>query len=146
LNGRFVGEGHRQHEEIYERKSCPTASPQTIFVTLMDASEKRKSVLVGDVPCAYLHAERGDLPKVYVRLSREMTTIFVKLCPEYASKVEADGNLIVKILKELYGLVESGYTWYNHLTTYLISIGLTACKSDKCVFKKGRNQPSGLCG
>ena len=135
LKGRFVGGGHRQHED--ERKSSPTASPQTIFVTLMDASEKKKRVLVGDVPCVYLHTERGDLPKVYVRLSREMTTIFVKLCPEYASKVKDDGTLIVEILKGLHGLVESGYTWYNHLTTYLISIGFTACKFDKCVFKKG---------
>jgi len=44
LKGRFVGGGHRQHEEIYERKSSPTASPQTIFVSLMDAPEKKKSV------------------------------------------------------------------------------------------------------
>jgi len=141
LKERFVGGGHRQDETIYERKSSPTASPQTIFVSVMDASEKKKSVLVADVPCAYLHAERGDLPKVYVRLSREMTAIFVKLCPKYAAKVEADGTLIVEILKEilkgLYGLVESGYTWYNHLTTYLTSIGFTACKFVKCVFKKG---------
>ena len=102
----------------------------------MDASEKKKSVLVGDVPCAYLHAERGDSPKVYVRLSREMTVIFVRLCPEYKAKVEADGT-IIEILKGLYGLAESGYTWYNHLTTYLTSISFTACRFDKCVLKKG---------
>ena len=66
-----------------------------------------------------------------------MKAIFVTLCPEYKAKVEADGTIIVEILKGLYGLVESGYTWYNHLTTYLTSIGFTACRFDKCVFKKG---------
>ena len=137
LKGRFVGGGHRQDDAIYERKSSPTASPQTIFITLMDAAEKKKSILAADIPCAYLHASRGDLPKVYVRLNKEMTTALVKLCPDYASKVKEDGTIIVEILKGLYGLIESGHTWYNHLTVFLISIGFTACQYDKCVFKKG---------
>jgi len=137
LKGRFVGGGHRQDETIYERKSSPTASPQTIFISLMDAAEKKKSVLVGDVPCAYLHASRENLPKVYVRLSREITEVFVKLCPEYAERVEADETLIVEVLKGLYGLIESGHTWYTHFISFLTSIGFTVCKYDECVLKFG---------
>ena len=138
LKGRFVGGGHRQDETIYERNSSPTTSPQTIFITLADAAEKKKSILIGDVPCAYLHAPRGDLPKVYVRLNKEMTAALIKLCPEFASMVQEDGTIIVEILKGLYGLIESGHTWYNHLTAFLISIGFTVCQFDKCVFKKGK--------
>jgi len=109
LKGRFVGGGHRQDETIYERKSSPTVSPQTIFITLADAAEKKKSILIADVPCAYLHAPRGDLAKVYVRLNKEMTAALIKLCPEFEPMVEEDGTLTVEILKGLYGLVESGY-------------------------------------
>ena len=135
LKGRFVGGGHRQDESTYERKSSPTASPSVIFITLADAGNKMKDTLVMDVPCAYLHASRGDLPKVYVRLSKKMADIFVKMNPEYAMCQEEDRMLLVEILKGLYGLVESGYTWYHHLVSFLQSLGFLLCENDPCVMK-----------
>jgi len=90
-----------------------------------------------DVPCAYLHATRGDLPKVYVRLSKEMAQIFTNMCPEYAICVEDDGSLVVEVLKGLYGLVESRYTWYNRLVSLLESLGFVLYENDKCVIKMG---------
>jgi len=84
LKGSFVGGGHRQDESIYERKSSPTAGTSSIFIMAVDAAHHKKHVVLADVPCAYLHASRGDLPKVYVRLSKEMTEIFIKMRPEYA--------------------------------------------------------------
>jgi len=137
LKGRFVGGGHRQNEHIYERKSSPTASSSTIFITVADAAEKKRSILVGDVPCAYLNASRGDLPKVYVILGKEMTAVLIKMKPEYAPFVREDGTLLVEILKGLYGLVESGHTWYTHLTHFLCNMGFVICEYDKCVLKMG---------
>ena len=136
LKGRFVGGGHRQDEQIYEKKSSPTAGTSTIMVMVADASHHGKYVLLGDIPCAYLHASRGNLPKVYVRLGKEMAAALVKMKPEYAVCLEEDGTLVVEALKGLYGLVESGHTWYTHLTSFLLSKGFNTCEYDKCVFKK----------
>jgi len=61
----------------------------------------------------------------------------VKLCPEYAPDLREDGMIIVQILKGLYSLIESGYTWYQHLTSFLLSIGSVVCISDQCLFKMG---------
>ena len=104
---------------------------------IVDASKGKKYVVVMDIPCAYLHASRDGLPKIYVRLSKEMTSIFINLKPEYAICVEEDGTLFVQVLKGLYGLIESGYTWCNHLTSFLKLQGFIICVHDKCVMKKG---------
>jgi len=84
-----------------------------------------------------LHASRDGLPKIYVKLSKEMTSIFINLKPEYAICVEEDGTLIVEVLKGLYGLIESVHTWYNHLTSFLKLQDFIVWEHDKCVMKKG---------
>jgi len=68
----------------------------------MDAGDKKKATLIGYVPCAYLQASRGNLPKVFVNLNREMTAALVKLCPEYLPDVSEDGTIIVEILKAVW--------------------------------------------
>ena len=45
----------------------------TLYIVAVDAAAEDKVVIVADVPCAYLHASREGLPKVYVRLGKEMT-------------------------------------------------------------------------
>ena len=139
LKGRFVGDGHRENEHIYERKSSPTASSSTIFITLADAAEKKKSILVDDVHCAYLNASRGDLPKVYGILGKEMTAVLIMMKPEYAPFVREDETLLVEILKGLYGLIEAGHTWYTHLTRFLCNMGFVICEYDKCVLEMGES-------
>ena len=134
LKGRFVGGGHRQSETIYERKTSPTVATSTIFIVLVDAATNEKYTVTMDIPCAYLHAAREGLPKVYIRLSKEVTEIFVRLNPQYAICVETDGTLVVEVTKGLYGLIESGHTWYTHLTKFLFKLGFKRSDHDKCLF------------
>ena len=87
-----------------------------------------------DVPCAYLHASRDGLPKVYIRLGKDLVEIFLKLQPEYKSSVQNDGSLIVESVKGLYGLIESSFTWYNHFSNFLGELGFRPCDGDGCLF------------
>ena len=139
LKARFVGGGHRQCEKIYERKSSPTVGAATIFIVVVDAAHKNKVVAVLDVPCAYLHASRDGLPKVYIRLAKDLVKIFLKLQPDYASCVHSDGSLIVESIKGLYGLIESSFTWYNHFAKFLGELGFKCCDGDLCLFKNDQD-------
>ena len=47
------------------------------------------------------------------------------------------GQLVLKLLKNLYGLRDAGLTWYQHLTEGLTSMGFTATSSDPCIFTRG---------
>ena len=47
------------------------------------------------------------------------------------------GALVLKLLKNLYGLKDAGRTWYEHLTDGLSSMGFVATASDPCIFIKG---------
>ena len=105
MKATFVGGGHRQSEKIYERKSSPPVGAASIFIVVIDAAHANTVVGVLDVPCAYLHASRDGLPKVYIRLGRDLVEIFLKLQPDYASCVQSDGSLIVESVKGLYGLI-----------------------------------------
>ena len=47
------------------------------------------------------------------------------------------GQLVLKLLKNLYGLRDAGLTWFQHLTEGLTSMGFTATSSDPCIFTRG---------
>ena len=45
--------------------------------------------------------------------------------------------MVLKLLKNLYGLKDAGRTWFEHLTNGLSSMGFVATASDPCIFTKG---------
>ena len=146
LKGRMVAGGHRQDITIYERKSSPTVGAPTIYVVMIDAAAHGKHIIVMDVPCAYLHAGRDGLPRIFLRIDPIIAKEFLKLAPEYAVCLDGDGSLVVEVMKGLYGLIESGFTWFNHLSKFLMGIGFTSIKMDSGVVQdtKERAGESGI--
>ena len=45
-----------------------------------------------------------------------------------------NGQLVLKLLKNLYGLKDAGRTWFEHLSYGLIDMGFKATSSDPCIF------------
>jgi hypothetical protein len=72
-----------------------------------------------DVDTAYLKAKLKDL-------------LYLKIPISYKIKDEKTNYLIVR--KALYGAKQSGRAWYEHLTTFLRTLGYTQLKTDTCVF------------
>ena len=52
---------------------------------------------------------------------------------------DTNGETVLKLLKNLYGLKDAGLTWYEHLTKGLDELGFKPTKSDPCIFIKGQN-------
>jgi hypothetical protein len=70
-----------------------------------------------DIPMAYLSATLKVT--IYIKLTSEITTIYFKKHPEFAQDVDNRGRIVVKILKCLYGLKQSGLAWSDEFTSTL---------------------------
>ena len=61
------------------------------------------------MPGAYLHADMiGDL---YMILPKELATVLIDMEDTYKTYLTPNGTIYVKLLKALYGCVESARLW-----------------------------------
>lgn len=47
-------------------------------------------------------------------------------------------GISLKLLRALGGFRISPKLWYNHIAAFFLADGLTACKEDRCIFKRGK--------
>jgi hypothetical protein len=139
LKGRLVADGRMQDRSLYSDKVSPTAKLESIFIELTLAVMKNKCKAKVDIGGAYLNAFIEDGDQIYMELSRELTLILVELFPELSRYVDKSGRLLVKILKALYGLVQSAALWYKVLTGFLQSLGFIPNSLDNCVMNMRSN-------
>jgi hypothetical protein len=45
-----------------------------------------------------------------------------------------DKTYVLNLLKNMYGLIQAGYNWYNTLTDVLLELGFKQSNVDKCLF------------
>ena len=136
LKARLVAGGHQQDRTVYEKKhtSSPTIATTSVMLIAAIAAEEKREVVTMDIGGAYLHA---DMKKdVYMRLPKELSDVLVKLDDSYKKYVNSAGQIVVKLLKALYGCVESAKLWYEHFRACIEKIGFTANPKDICVFNK----------
>ena len=48
-------------------------------------------------------------------------------------------DMVLKLLKNLFGLKDAGLTWFEHLSKGLDEVGFKPMASDPCIFKNGSN-------
>ena len=48
-----------------------------------------------------------------------------------------EGDVVLKLLKNLYGLKDAGLTWFEHLSQGLNELGFKPTDSDPCILLKG---------
>jgi hypothetical protein len=139
LKTRGVGRGDQQKLTIYEKKSSPTASTQSLFTVATVGANEGKLVCTYDFPGAYLNARReGRAPKVYVRFNKFQTQVMCKIDPEWHKCVRPDGTSIGEATGALYGLLESGGLWNEDVVILFKSLNYSQSMYDPCVFyKKG---------
>ena len=91
-----------------------------------------------DISGAYLNAPMDGAP-VYMKLSADVSRAITELDPLYRDYVRPDGTVIVKLMRALYGCVQSAKLCYNHLKTTIESLQFCANTKDQCVFNKPIN-------
>ena len=84
-------------------------------ILLVNAYEKRATA-VFDVPGAYLHADVPDNKFVLLKIEGAFVDIMCEVNPEYKEDVRMENGkkvLYTRILKALYGMIESALLWYQ---------------------------------
>lgn len=135
LKARLVAGGHRQDRSLYptERRSSPTVQIQSIFTMLSIAASENRHVMTFDVAMAFLEAEIDE--EIYMMLDKVTTATIIKLHPHLATMVR-NGKLLVKLMKALYGCVQSSKLWYDRIKNFLQNIEFTCNPMDQCVFNR----------
>ena len=47
--------------------------------------------------------------------------------------------MVLKLIRNLYGLKDAGKTWFEHLTEGLTKLGFKPTQSDPCIYVRGTN-------
>ena len=111
---------------------------ESIVLTLVIEALEERDVAVVDVPGAYLHAELED-ETVLLVLRDELVDIMCEVSSEYKRYVEYRKGkkiLYLRVLRALYGCLESALLWYNLYSTTLQKMSFKLNPYDSCVANK----------
>jgi hypothetical protein len=139
LKARFVAGGNMQDKSIYSdgETSSPTVSNSSLYIVAAIAAHEGRKVRTMDVGSAYLNAKM--VREVHMVIQPSLAAILCEVNQKFKKNLRADGSLVVRLLKALYGCVESSQLWYAELTSLLIDIGFKANGSDPCVLNADRD-------
>ena len=140
LKARLVAGGHKQDTTLYDNVSSPTVSLTTVYTVLAIAAYEGHQLVPIDIKGAYLNAKLNSVD-VYMRIPPYLAKMFVSVYQDVLKRniseyIDADGSMIVKLKKALYGLVESALLWYEHLRGTLLQIGYKVSQFDRGLFYK----------
>ena len=147
-----IGRFAQDKRDVPDRFS-PTASKGSIMLGLKASAIENRLVSTADVKSAYLNAplpestsKEGVKFRRILELEGEMLAHFLEqrpewekyICKGYGPKKRHAGSMFLVIQKALYGLLESGLIWYDHIVESLLSFGYLQSASDPCVFHDGK--------
>jgi len=136
IKARLVANGAQQKGEMYPNKSSPTASIHSIFTCLaLVAYIGEYSAAKIDVKGAYIQTEITGSP-IYMKIDKKLTSAVISILPELQEYVTAEGTLYTRLLKALYGCIQSGQLWYAKIKRVLIREGYTPTSTDPCIFRR----------
>ena len=133
LKARLVGGGNHQDRSDYDNITSPTVRTQSVFVALNEAVSEGRNISTIDVKGAYLNANLKDVT-VHIRMQKDLVQVLIELYPHYQPFVRADGSMILRVKKALYGLIESAMLWYQNLKATLLSLGYVNLEADQGMF------------
>ena len=142
MKARLVAGGHRQDRSLYtdQETSSPTVALSSVLMTAALAADRGYHIMTLDHKAAYLNATMvGHV--VEMSIGKEVASLLCRVSPRHAKYVRADGSIIVRLRKALYGCIESAVLWYKELSGTLEDLGFKKNPYDECSFvrhKTGR--------
>jgi hypothetical protein len=125
----------QQKRELYPNKSSPTASIHAIFTCLaIVAYRGNYEVAKRDVKGTYIQTEITGSP-IYMTMDEKLPTAIITILPDLQDYVTPEGTLYTKLLKALYGCIQSGQLWYARIKKVLIREGYIPTPTDTCIFR-----------
>ena len=133
IKGRMCANGSRQQKYLKEGENfaSPTASLESIMATLVIDAQEGRDIAIADVPGAYLHAKFPNDKKVTLHMTNIFVDIMCEINKEYGDhviyEIKKRGKrvkcLYVKVLRALYGCLESALLWYELYSSTLENLG-----------------------
>ena len=140
LRARTVADGRPQRAYVpREEANSPTVGHESLMGTLLVDAKEDRDVAIFDVPSAYLQADMPEEKNMHLKFSGEAVDIMCKVNQEYLKHVRMENGkkvLYTKILKAVYGCIESALLWYKMYVDTLSKMGFKLNKVDRCVANK----------
>jgi hypothetical protein len=132
-----VGGGHRQDKSVYDilkELSSSTIKNESIMLLFTLSLMNNDIILSADIVGAYLNAFMEK--DVYMKFNKFESKLLCELNNKLIKFInEEDQCLYVKLVKALYGCVESAKLFYNLLKKILLEYGFILHPLDECVFR-----------
>ena len=138
LKGRTVADG-RPQKNLYDKSetASPTVATDPLMVSIIIDAFEKQDVTTADITGAYLKAHMKDF--TIMKFTGPSVDILCGMKSKYKEFVTIENGarvLYVKLLKALYGCVQSALLWYQMFYTYLKDIGFELNPYDPCVANK----------
>ena len=119
--------------------SSSTVRNESIMMLLAIALKENYRIISADIVGAYLNAKMKR--DIYMKINRFETNILCQLNNDYKKFVNKDDNCIyVKLIKALYGCIESAKLFYELLRDTLFKYGFKIHPLDECIFLYENNK------
>ena len=122
-------------ESVYS----PICSPEYLMSTLFIDDMEQRDVAAFDLPEDYLQTDITEEKRILICIRDEFVDIMCEVNPAYKPYVQYDNGkkvLYVKVLREIYGCVESALLWYNFYIKTLQDLEFSTDKYGRCVSNK----------
>ena len=133
---RLVAGGHMQDRDdiLFNEKTSPTISNDALFIMFGYAARFDAHMVTCDIGGAFLESSVPDDMVIYVSLNKDIVKQMIEIDPSLAVHIWPNGQLILQLLKGLYGTVQGARLWYNLLKDVLIEFGFKMHPKDPCFF------------
>ena len=114
----------------------PTAALESIISTAVIDVCERRDVAIFHIPGVYLHINMPEDKRVVMVLRGEFVDIMVKACPKYekyVSVINGRKALYLRVLRAIYGCIQSALLWYELFSSKLQQMGFIIYPYDRCM-------------
>ena len=145
IKGRTIYNGSKTREWLSkEDLASPTASLQSLLVTMVIDAYEGRDTMATDVPNAFIQAKMPEVKngeeRVFMKIEGSLVDILLQINPEiYGGKIVYENGkkvLYVKVLRAIYGMLIASLLWYRKFKKDLEEKGYVFNPYDPCVANK----------
>ena len=145
IKARTCGNGSKQRKYLKEGESVasPTLSVEGMILTLLIAAFEGRKVITLDVPGAFLQAEMPKGKMILMKFTGKFVDYMCEVNKEHIPNVRTNRKgvkvLYVRVIRALYGCIESALQWYELFKETLEKEGYKLNPYDMCIANKLEN-------
>ncbi|CAJ1945741.1 unnamed protein product [Cylindrotheca closterium] len=148
IKGRLVFGGDGTREWLSrEDTASPTALQEAITTTCVIDAHEGRDVMTLDLPNTFIQTYMPDAKEgedcVYMKITGMMVQILIDMAPEYREYVVLENGkrvIYVRVLRGIYGMLQSSLLFYNQFRSDLEAKGFVFNPYDLCVDNKVVNE------